>query len=157
LMERIYQMHVVPDVVPTIRPAVDIRVSFTESIIQKPSSPCIPVPQKKWATDLSDVVPGLFISPAKTVEPPKITAQAFHPEPRLYTLLMIDPDVPSTTTTSFQNYLHWLILIFLYLPRVTAYHRQSNHPLPSHTSRLIRRTGHLTIVMFYCSFPRKRG
>ena len=68
-MERIYQMHVVPDVVPTIRPAVDIRVSFTESVIQKPSSPCIPVPQKKWATDLSDVVPGLFISPAKVNRP----------------------------------------------------------------------------------------
>ncbi|KAF8320624.1 phosphatidylethanolamine-binding protein [Cantharellus anzutake] len=110
LMERIYQMHVVPDVIPIIRPAVDVRVNFADTVTPRYiSTPRIPVPEKKWAKDLSDVVPGSFVSPAKSVEHPKVMAQVFHPEPRLYTLLMIDPDVPSTATSSFQNYLHWLI------------------------------------------------
>ncbi len=29
-MERLYQMHVIPDIVPSLRPTVDLRVVFPE-------------------------------------------------------------------------------------------------------------------------------
>ena len=108
-MERIYTMHVVPDVIPAIRPTVDLRLDFSSAslpdLIVPPSSHNIPA--KKLATDLSDPAPEHFLLPSQvrtshylsmlsnfkpqTVNPPKVTAQAFHVEPRLYTLIMIDP------------------------------------------------------------------
>ncbi|KAF9513867.1 hypothetical protein BS47DRAFT_1485340 [Hydnum rufescens UP504] len=113
LMERVYQMSVIPDVLPSIRPNVDIRVNFSAAAKLTPpeiiARSRTPVHRKRLASELSDVIPGLFLTPAQTVEPPILVAQVFHVESRLYTLIMIDPDVPSTSTQSFQNYLHWLV------------------------------------------------
>lgn len=102
LMERIHQMKVVPDVLPDIHPSLDLRVNF---------------PKVKSNTGLQATIskavyehvePGVFLLPEQTVEPPKIYTTVFHPEERLYTLLMIDPDFPDETNQTFQTYLHWL-------------------------------------------------
>jgi large subunit ribosomal protein L35 len=69
-MERIHQMSVIPDLLPTFSPTVDLRVSFVEA---------------------EEVVPGAFLPVNVTLQAPSITAQAFHPDEKLYTLLIVDP------------------------------------------------------------------
>ncbi|KAG1814454.1 phosphatidylethanolamine-binding protein [Suillus subaureus] len=141
LMERIHQMKVVPDVLPHIHPSLDLRVNF---------------PKVKSNTGLQAAVskavyehvePGVFLLPEQTVEPPKIYTTVFHPEERLYTLLMIDPDFPDETNQTFQTYLHWLHVSpspvpnlnthTAYIPphpqRGTTYHRYTILLLPQHS------------------------
>lgn len=66
-MERVYTMHVVPDVIPAIRATVDLRLDFSSAsqpdIIPPPSSHEIPA--KKLAVDLSDPAPEHFLLPSQ--------------------------------------------------------------------------------------------
>ena len=34
-MERLYQMHVIPDIVPSLQPTVDLRVAFPEAPLRR--------------------------------------------------------------------------------------------------------------------------
>ncbi|KAI9437002.1 PEBP-like protein [Lactarius indigo] len=88
LMERLYQMHVIPDVLPAPPNDVVLRARA----------------KRKTAP----VEAGAFIVNEQTRRPPKLYATVFHPEPRFYTLLMVDPDVPDEENQSFRTYLHWL-------------------------------------------------
>lgn len=65
-------MHVVPDVIPAIRPSVDVRLDFSSSsthesdpnyIATAPSTSKIP--SKKFAQNLADIAPEDFILPAQ--------------------------------------------------------------------------------------------
>ncbi|KAG8992288.1 hypothetical protein FRB90_001047 [Tulasnella sp. 427] len=79
LMERIYQMYVLPDVLPAMHPTVDLHVIFD---------------RKYWKNHLTgsvDVEPGVFMPPRMTIHAPRVQATVFHPEERLYTVLIIDP------------------------------------------------------------------
>ncbi|KAG9104689.1 hypothetical protein FRC06_000075 [Ceratobasidium sp. 370] len=87
LMERVHQMKVIPDLLPAFHPTMDLRLSFVEG---------------------EEVVPGVFLPVDATLQPPSITAQAFHAEEKLYTLLMVDPDVPDPSTQGFSTYVHAL-------------------------------------------------
>ncbi|KAG1746835.1 phosphatidylethanolamine-binding protein [Suillus lakei] len=102
LMERIHQMKVVPDVLPDIHPSMDLRVNFPKV----KSNTGLQVTVSKVVHE--HVEPGVFLLPDQTVEPPKIYTTVFHPEERLYTLLMVDPDFPDEANQTFQMYLHWL-------------------------------------------------
>ncbi|CAG8548338.1 7571_t:CDS:2 [Ambispora leptoticha] len=79
LMERITQMYVIPDVFPTLDPTIDLRISF-----------------------LSPIEPG-------TERQPELTLTSFHQDTRLYTLFMVDPDMPDVERKSFKTQWHWLI------------------------------------------------
>ncbi|KAF8665071.1 hypothetical protein AX16_000539 [Volvariella volvacea WC 439] len=98
LMERIHQMHVVPDVLPVLHPSIDLRVTAKHTSKQY------------WDTKKveSSVEPGSFLLPEQTLVPPKLYADVFHTDTRLYTLLMVDPDVPNEESASFSTYLHWM-------------------------------------------------
>ncbi|KAI6022597.1 phosphatidylethanolamine-binding protein [Pisolithus marmoratus] len=100
LMERIHQMCVVPDVIPYLRPSLDLRVTYPQA--RKPSQ------GQPGKTQHMLVEPGTFLLPEQTTEPPKLYTSVFHTDTRLYTLLMVDPDVPDETNSTFQTYLHWL-------------------------------------------------
>jgi len=102
LMERIHQMKIVPDVLPNIHPSLDLRVNFPK-VASKTGSQVF-VSKAVY----EHVEPGIFLLPEQTVEPPKLFTTVFHPEERLYTLLMIDPDFPDEINQTFQTYLHWL-------------------------------------------------
>jgi large subunit ribosomal protein L35 len=94
-------MKVVPDVLPDIHPSLDLRVNFPKIMSNKGSD--VTVPKAIY----EHVEPGVFLLPEQvrsvvicafiylmipqTVEPPKLFTTVFHPEERLYTLLMIDP------------------------------------------------------------------
>jgi len=94
-------MKVVPDVLNDIRPSLDLRVNFPKIRSNRRSEDAVS------KAIYEHVEPGVFLLPEQvrgtvicvfiylmihqTVEPPKLFTTVFHPEERLYTLLMIDP------------------------------------------------------------------
>ncbi|EIN13222.1 PEBP-like protein [Punctularia strigosozonata HHB-11173 SS5] len=100
LMERIHQMNVVPDVLPSLHPTIDVRVTFPEA----------PSPRNRTVRKAYKAVePGVYLVPEQTRKPPHIYVSVMHPEERYYTLLLVDPDVPNETDGTYQTYLHWMI------------------------------------------------
>ncbi|KAH9949497.1 PEBP-like protein [Amylocystis lapponica] len=102
LMERIHQMNVVPDLLPSLHPSFDLRLNFPES------PPEDPVLRARTKRRYKKVEPGIFLLPEQTWRPPVLYTTVFHTDTRLYTLLMVDLDVPKPETHSYQTYLHWL-------------------------------------------------
>ena len=58
-MERVHQMHVVPDVIPDLHPSLDLRVSFPEHKTKEPST----TPKYTF------VEPGVFLLPEQVGGP----------------------------------------------------------------------------------------
>ncbi|GAA5875709.1 hypothetical protein JCM8547_007046 [Rhodosporidiobolus lusitaniae] len=87
LMQRVTQMHVTPDLLPSISPELDVRIQVGGQTIE----------------------PGSFTLPAQTRDGLELSAQVYHPEERLYTLLVVDPDVPDAANQSFTTFAHLLI------------------------------------------------
>ncbi|TFK18802.1 PEBP-like protein [Coprinopsis marcescibilis] len=94
LMERIYQMKVVPDLLPELRPSIDLRLAAS----------VLPTHVQK----VKVVEPGAYLVPDQTIAPPRLYANVFHTDTRLYTLMLVDPDVPDESKASYGTYLHWL-------------------------------------------------
>ncbi|CCM06355.1 uncharacterized protein FIBRA_08612 [Fibroporia radiculosa] len=102
LMERVHQMNVVPDLLPSLNPTLDLRINFPE-----------PPPKDVYLRSrvkrrYQKVEPGVFLLPEQTWRQPVLYTTVFHTDTRLYTLLMLDLDVPDPEKQSFQSYLHWL-------------------------------------------------
>ncbi|CAL1697070.1 unnamed protein product [Somion occarium] len=102
LMERIYQMNVVPDMLPEMHPSFDLRVNFPEP------PPQSTVLRNRTKRKYQKIEPGVFLLPEQTRKPPMMYTTVFHTEPRLYTMLMVDLDVPDLENQTYQTYLHWL-------------------------------------------------
>ncbi|KAI0358822.1 PEBP-like protein [Trametes cingulata] len=102
LMERIYQMNVVPDMLPALHPSFDLRIKFAEP---PPKSNYLRTRVKRG---LKEVEPGIFLFPEQTRRPPELSMTLFHTDTRLYTLLMVDLDVPDPERQTFTSYLHWM-------------------------------------------------
>ncbi|KAH9939000.1 PEBP-like protein [Epithele typhae] len=102
LMERLHQMKVVPDMLPELHPSFDLRLHA----LQVPSSTGkrmrAPVEPR-----MSVIEPGVFLRPQDTLEPPELSMTIYHSDTRLYTLMMVDLDVPDPESASFTSYLHW--------------------------------------------------
>lgn len=82
-MERLYQMHVVPDLVPAIHPSLDLRITTgfrPKGIHPKAKNPMI-------------VEPGSYLLSKQTSRPPTLYATVYHTDTRLYTLVLIDPGI----------------------------------------------------------------
>ncbi|KDQ54989.1 hypothetical protein JAAARDRAFT_38100 [Jaapia argillacea MUCL 33604] len=103
LMERIHQMNVVPDLVPSLHPTIDLRVTFPEP---PPKSVYLRTRVKRKH---QQVEPGTFLLPQQTRKSPSLYVSVFHEDVRYYTLLMVDLDVPDEENQSYQNYLHWMV------------------------------------------------
>ncbi|GAA5828153.1 hypothetical protein JCM5353_007807 [Sporobolomyces roseus] len=87
LMQRVTQMSVTPDLLPEIAPEADVRIRIGSE----------------------QIVPGVFTSPADTREAIEVSAQVYHADERLYTLLLVDPDVPDELNQSFTAFAHWIV------------------------------------------------
>ncbi|TFK47931.1 PEBP-like protein [Heliocybe sulcata] len=98
LMERIHQMHVVPDVLPDFHPSFDMRITV----------PDLPDKAKKSKVKHHGVEPGVFLSPKQTRRPPVIYTSVFHTDPRYYTMILVDPDYPDAENHTYKTYLHWM-------------------------------------------------
>lgn len=94
-MERIHQMKVIPDVLPDLRPSIDVTLTVRPPLIARSYKP---VP----------IEPGSYIEPLSTMSPPGVNVTAFHTDTRLYTLLLVDPDVPDEVNETYTTYLHWM-------------------------------------------------
>ncbi|KAI7907827.1 phosphatidylethanolamine-binding protein [Cokeromyces recurvatus] len=90
LLERLSQMNVIPDLLPTgLNPTIDVAV--------------------KLLPDGQQVEPGVFLKPEQSVQCPEIEITNFHVEQRLYTLMLVDPDSPDVENKTYQQYCHWLL------------------------------------------------
>ncbi|GJE94174.1 PEBP-like protein [Phanerochaete sordida] len=102
VMERVHQMGVVPDLLPDIRPSIDLRVNFPERLPEKLRK------ANRTKRSFEKVEAGVYLLPEQTRKRPMLYTTVFHTEPRLYTLLMFDLDVPDPENNGFQTYLHWM-------------------------------------------------
>ncbi|KAJ3980247.1 phosphatidylethanolamine-binding protein, partial [Lentinula detonsa] len=103
LMERLHQMHVVPDLLPGIHPSLDLHVT-----VPYPLNKQFKRSMKSGGKSIVGVEPGSFLSPTQTARAPGLWAHAWHSDVRLYTMVMLDPDVPDQETRSFTTYVHWM-------------------------------------------------
>ena len=85
-MQRITQMHVVPDVLPHIDPVAEVTLAFGRHKIQ----------------------PGAFVDSRISTDPVRLNVQVFDKGPRLVSVVVIDPDVPSPETDGFHSRCHFL-------------------------------------------------
>ena len=86
MMQRLTQMHVVPDLLPHLDPVADISFTFGQHHVQ----------------------PGAFVNSAISERVPKLTLQVFDKGPRLVTIAVVDPDVPNLETDGFDFRCHYL-------------------------------------------------
>ncbi|KAL8894286.1 MAG: hypothetical protein Q9192_004451 [Flavoplaca navasiana] len=85
LLQRINQMHIVPDMVPYLDPTAEVRLIFGRR----------------------DVHPGDFVESQNSEMPPRLSIQVFDKGERLVSILVVDPDVPNTETDSFDSQCHF--------------------------------------------------
>ncbi|KAI0727645.1 PEBP-like protein [Fomitopsis betulina] len=102
LMERIHQMHVVPDLLPDLHPTIDLRLNFPEA------PPKDVYRRSRVKRRYQKVDPGMYLLPEQTWRSPALYTTVWHTDTRLYTLLMVDLDVPDEDNQTFQSYLHWM-------------------------------------------------
>ncbi|KAJ7293947.1 phosphatidylethanolamine-binding protein [Mycena rebaudengoi] len=107
LMERIHQMHVIPDVIPALHPSLDLHVTARlmpdrfDTLMRRNTF-------QRRVNTFKRVVPGRYLTPQQTRIPPKLYANVFHTDTRLYTMLLVDPDVPDQLNQTFTTFLHWM-------------------------------------------------
>ncbi|KIK05241.1 hypothetical protein K443DRAFT_120673 [Laccaria amethystina LaAM-08-1] len=101
LIEHIYQMRFVLDIVPEIRPSLDLCV-----IAKTHPSEFLNMGKVK-----KEVEPGVYLLPKQTLELPKLYVNVFHKDTRLCTMLLVDPadhfiNVLDVQNESFRSFLH---------------------------------------------------
>ncbi|KAJ7102552.1 phosphatidylethanolamine-binding protein, partial [Mycena belliarum] len=107
LMERIHQMHVVPDALPVMHPSLDLHVTARlmpehfDTLMRRNRS-------QRRVNTFKEVIPGNYLTPKQTRVPPKLYANVFHTDVRLYTMIMLDLDVPDEANQTYTTFLHWL-------------------------------------------------
>ncbi|KAI7948312.1 hypothetical protein MJO29_009977 [Puccinia striiformis f. sp. tritici] len=91
LVGNVHPLRVFPDLFPSIDPTVDLRIKFEHTYS---------------VGTYRTVNVGSFLPSSKSTKRPVMQAQVFYPEPRLYTIVMVDPDVPDPRNHSFTTFLH---------------------------------------------------
>ena len=85
-VQRIETMKVVPDVIPDCDPVVDITMTFGRDTY----------------------APGEYVDSNISEYPPRLRVQSFARGERLFTIAIVDPDVPNLQTDSFDSRCHFL-------------------------------------------------
>lgn len=94
LMQRLEQLAVIPDTLPTLVPEVDVKVKFPHNTKSEFSS---------WVT------PGEILPAFAVAKPPTILIQEFDrvDKDQLYTVLIVNPDTPDLPSNSFSTSLQY--------------------------------------------------
>ncbi|EMR10875.1 hypothetical protein PNEG_01022 [Pneumocystis murina B123] len=87
LMQRIEQMYVIPDAYKRFKPTVEVLLRFGKEELE----------------------PGKFVPNNISALAPVIEINSFSGKEELYTIILLDLDVPDLEKDSFKIYLHWLI------------------------------------------------
>ncbi|KAL8930674.1 MAG: hypothetical protein Q9208_000545 [Pyrenodesmia sp. 3 TL-2023] len=85
LMQRINQMHIVPDVLPSLDPTAEVKLAFGRRNVQ----------------------PGDFVDSTISESPPRLDVQVFDKGERLISIVVLDPDVPNLETDGFDSRCHF--------------------------------------------------
>lgn len=78
-------MNVVPDIIPSLHPSLDLRATFPEA------PPEDTYQRTRVKRKIVPVEAGMMLFPEQTRKPPTVYVTAFHTDVRYYTLLMVDP------------------------------------------------------------------
>ena len=97
-MQRITQMHIVPDILPHIDPVAEVTLSFGRHNIQ----------------------PGALVDSRVSASPVKLNVQVFDKGPRLVSVVVVDPDVPNLETDGFDYRCHFMALNISISPTATS-------------------------------------
>lgn len=115
IQQRVTQMFVTPDLLPPFTPAMDVRLNYdllgaSQATASKSSKVLARVPMTAEQLEEGKYFEaGSYLLPGQTIQQPKIDAAVFHPEQRLYTVVMVDPDVPDVDNQTFKQRLHWVM------------------------------------------------
>ncbi|KAG0361422.1 hypothetical protein BGZ54_009101 [Gamsiella multidivaricata] len=96
IQQRISQMFVTPDLLPSFTPSLNVQLDFGPG-----SSPS--------ASTNNYFETGSYLLPGKTIKEPKVNVTSFHSEQKYYTVALIDPDMPDVENETFKQQLHWLM------------------------------------------------
>lgn len=86
IAQRIDQFHIVPDLLPKFDPTMDVKMTFRGY----------------------KVAPGAIVDSLTTEVPPTLRMQVFDKGERLYSIVVLDSDVPDTTADTYQRRLHFM-------------------------------------------------
>lgn len=86
IMQRIEQFHIVPDLLPKFEPTMDVKMTFRGY----------------------KVSPGAVLNSRMTETAPTLRMQVFDKGERLFSVVVMDSDVPDAETDSFSKRLHYL-------------------------------------------------
>jgi large subunit ribosomal protein L35 len=86
ITQRIETLNIVPDVLPTFEPTVDVQMYFRQSKVE----------------------PGEILDSRITETPPRLKVQVFNAGERLMSVVVMDSDVPNAETDSFERRCHFL-------------------------------------------------
>lgn len=98
LVQRITQMHIVPDVLPTLDPIVDISMAFGKARVR----------------------PGEFVDSRVSQQPPSLQVQVFNKGERLVTVAVVDSDVPDLEKDGFTYRCHYIASNIRLSPTITS-------------------------------------
>ena len=90
LMQRLEQLSVIPDTLPTLDPKVDVQIRFPHNKKH---------PFNQWITP-GDILPSFAVN-----QPPEIKIQQFDDvkSDQLFTIVLLNPDNPDLSTNSFHT------------------------------------------------------
>lgn len=92
-MQRLEQLHVLPDTLPTFTPEADVKVKFPHNTDAKYAN---------WIT------PGEILPAASVSKPPTIKIDHFDSSnTNLYSVILVNPDTPDLSKNSFSTTLHY--------------------------------------------------
>lgn len=86
VVQRITQMNVIPDVLPSCDPVVDVKLYF----------------------DGKAISPGSFVDSKLSLNTPKLNVQPFEAGQKLVTIAVVNPDIPNVETNGFDYQCHYL-------------------------------------------------
>ncbi|MCJ1474858.1 hypothetical protein MMC13_003518 [Lambiella insularis] len=97
IMQRIEQMHIVPDVLPHLDPTAEVDLAFGRRNIQ----------------------PGEFVDSRVSETSPRLNVQVFEKGSKLVTIVVLDSDVPNVEKDSFDYRCHFLATNIPISPTIT--------------------------------------
>lgn len=98
LMQRISQMHIVPDMLPHLDPTAEVSLGFGRRNVQ----------------------PGEFVDSRVSEIPARLKVQVFDKGERLVSIAVVDPDVPDEELDSFGSRCHFLAVNVPLSPTATS-------------------------------------
>ncbi len=109
LMQRITQMKVIPDVLPSFEPSVDVKLAFVPPItFSKRGLEYGDISKGIRSGDFTYIQPGEYVDSQISENPCWLNVQSFERGEKLVSVVMVDSDVPNLLKDGFDYRCHFL-------------------------------------------------